>query len=73
MQDDTIIMIARLERHALEAVQRRMSSQQLGEAFRDLPLPPPCTPLLTTLVPDGMPSLIRRQPVQRINIRKATR
>jgi hypothetical protein len=48
--------ISAWQREALARVHRRMREQQLGEAFVD----PPTEPLLSTLVPDGMVSPLRK-------------
>lgn len=40
---DSVLELARLERDALRKIRERMSSQQLGEAWVDLPQPQPET------------------------------
>jgi hypothetical protein len=64
------IMISELQRQAIENIRKRMSAQQLGEAFTDLPT----APLLTSIVPSGIESrLLKKSPQPRISIRKAVR
>jgi hypothetical protein len=38
VHDEIILELARLEREAVAKVRKRMSEQQLGLAFRDLPV-----------------------------------
>jgi hypothetical protein len=62
------IMISALQREAIERIRQRMAAEQLGEAFSDLPT----APLITSLVPSGMDSLIAKKPPQaRPSLRKA--
>lgn len=64
------IMISALQREALENIRRKMSAQQLGEAFTDLPT----APLLTSIVPSGIDSpLLRKPPQPKPSLRKAVR
>jgi hypothetical protein len=38
MFDDIVIEVARIEREARERVRAKLAAQQLGEAWRDLPV-----------------------------------
>jgi hypothetical protein len=60
--DDTDIEVSRI----IRAIEAKMRAGQLGEAFEGLTP----SPLITSLVPDGMDSPLRKKPTEKISIRK---